>query len=96
MAMTAHERVSMATEQMSEAIYAALDAIDSYVDTVTHVASEQETSDEPNHGLIKRMGQFETPARAMSTIIEDDVLTHLNFCTDRLFSVKSAEEGEFI
>ena len=96
MAMTAHERVSMATEQMSEAIYAALDAIDAYVDTVTHIASEQQSSDEPNQGLIKRMGQFETRARAMSTSIEDDVLTHLNFCTDRLFSVKTAEEGTFI
>ena len=96
MAVTAHDRVSMATEQMSDAIYAALDAIDAYVDTVTHVASEQRDAAEPNTALIKRMGQFEQRARAMTSIIEDEVLTHLNFCTDRLFSVKTAEEGTFI
>ncbi len=96
MAVTAHERVSMATEQMSDAIYAALDAIDAYLDTVTHVASEQESSDEPNTQLVKRMRQFEGRAREMTSIVEDQVLTHLNFCTDRLFSVKTAEEGTFI
>ena len=96
MAVTAHERVAMATEEMSDAIYAALDAIDGYLDTVTHVASEQRESAEPNEQLIKRMEQFEKRARAMTSTIEDEVLTHLNFCTDRLFSVKSAEEGEFI
>ncbi|HEY5651967.1 MAG TPA: hypothetical protein VIW46_10995 [Acidimicrobiia bacterium] len=96
MAVSAHERVTMATEQMSDAIYAALEAIDAYVDTVTHVASEQEASDDPNTQLVKRMRQFEGRARDMTKIIEDQVLTHLNFCTDRLFSVKSAEEGTFI
>lgn len=96
MAVTAHERVAMATEQMSDAIYAALDAIDAYVDTVTHVATEQRDAAEPNAQLIKRMEQFEKRANAMTSIIEDEVLTHLNFCTDRLFSVKSAEEGDFI
>jgi hypothetical protein len=96
MAVSAHERVTMATEQMSDAIYAALDAIDAYLDTVTHVASEQRANDEPNTQLIKRMGQFEKRARQMTSTIEDQVLTDLNFCADRLFSVKSAEEGEFI
>ena len=96
MAVTAHERVAMATEQMSDAIYAALDAIDGYLDTVTHVASEQRDTTEPNEQLIKRMEQFEKRAREMTSVIENDVLTNLNFCTDRLFSVKSAEEGEFI
>jgi hypothetical protein len=96
MAVSAHERVTMATEQMSDAIYAALEAIDAYVDTVTHVASEQEASDDPNTQLVKRMRQFEGRARDMTKIVEDQVLTHLNFCTDRLFSVKSAEEGTFI
>ncbi len=96
MAVTAHDRVAMATEQMSDAIYAALDAIDGYLDTVTHVASEQRSAAEPNEQLIKRMEQFEKRARQMTSVIEDEVLTHLNFCTDRLFSVKSAEEGDFI
>ena len=96
MAVTAYERVAMATEQMSDAVYAALDAIDGYLDTVTHVASDQRAVTEPNEKLIKRMEQFETRARQMTSIIEDEVLTHLNFCTDRLFSVKSAEEGDFI
>ena len=96
MAVTAHERVAMATEQMSDAIYAALDAIDGYVDIVTHVAAEQRGNAEPNEKLIKRMEQFEKRAREMTSTIEDDVLGHLNFCNDRLFSVKSAEEGEFI
>ena len=96
MAVTAHERVAMATEEMSNAIYAALDAIDGYLDTVTHVAAEQRESESPNSQLIKRMEQFEKRAREMTSIIEDDVLNHLNFCTDRLFSVKTAEEGDFI
>ena len=96
MAVTAHERVAMATEQMSDAIYAALDAIDGYLDTVTHVASEQREAAEPNTTLIKRMEQFEQRARSMTSVIEDEVLSHLNFCTDRLFSVKTAEEGDFI
>lgn len=96
MAVSAHERVAMATEQMSDAIYAALDAIDSYLETVTHVAAEQRESADPNDKLIKRMEQFEKRARNMTSVIEDDVLTDLNFCNDRLFSVKTAEEGEFI
>lgn len=96
MAVSAHERVTMATEQMSDSVYATLDAIDAYIDTVTHVASEQRASGDPNTKLIKRMEQFEKRARAMTSVMEDDVLTHLNFCTDRLFSVKTAEEGDFI
>lgn len=96
MAVTAYDRVAMATEQLSDAIYAALDAIDGYLDTVTHIASAQREAVEPNEKLIKRMEQFEKRAREMTSVIEDEVLTHLNFCTDRLFSVKSAEEGDFI
>lgn len=91
MAVRAHERVAMATEQMSDAIYAALDAIDGYLDTVTHIASEQRETTEPNETLITRMDQFEIRAREMTSVLEDEVLNHLSFCTNRLSSVKAAE-----
>ena len=96
MAMSAYDRVSAATEAMSEAIYSALDAIDAYAAVVEDVARQQTSSDEPNMGLVKRMKQFSSRAEAMTRVIEDDVLTELNHCTDRLFSVKTAERGEFI
>lgn len=96
MAVSAHERVGVATEKLSEAIYDALEAIDAYRDEVAAVAAEQRGSDEPNDAVIHRMEQFGKRAAAMTQLIEDDVLTHLNFCTDRLFSVKTAEAGEFI
>ncbi len=96
MAVTAHERVAEATATMTDAIYAALDAIDGYLGTVNGVVAEQEAIAEPNGSLIKRMQQFAGRAAAMTAIIEDQVLDHLNFCTDRLFSVELAERGEFI
>lgn len=94
--MTAHERVAEATKTMTDAVYAALDSIDGYLATVNGVVEEQERSDEPNGPLIKRMHQFAGRAEAMTTIIEDQVLDHLNFCNDRVFSVDLAEKGEFI
>lgn len=96
MALSAYDRVSAATESMSEAIHAALEALDAYTAIVDEVAREQRESPEPNTKLIKRMEQFSARAEAMTRIIEDDVLTELNHCTDRLFSVKTAEQGEFI
>lgn len=96
MALNSYDRVSAATESMAEAIYAALDALDAYVAIVDDVAREQREASEPNAKLIKRMEQFSTRAETMTRIIEDDVLTELNHCTDRLFSVKTAEQGEFI
>lgn len=95
-AVTAHERVAEATKAMTDAVYAALDAIDGYRETVNGVVTEQETTAEPNGSLIKRMQQFAGRAEAMTGIIEDQVLDHLNFCNDRLFSVELAERGEFI
>lgn len=96
MAVSAYDRVSVKTEEMSDAIYAALEAIDAYSEEVAAVAADQRESVDPNHGVIHRMEQFEKRAAAMTKLIEDEVLTHLNFCTDRLFSVKTAEAGEFI
>ncbi len=94
--MTAHQRVTDTTRQMTEAVYVALDAIDAYLETVRGVIAEQETLDEPNQQLVKRMDQFAARAEAMTRIVEDQVLDHLNFCNDRLFSVEMAERGEFI
>ena len=96
MAMTAHERVGEATRAMETAVYAALGAIDTYAGVVRGVIAEQEASDEPNEMLVKRMRQFADRADTMVGIVEDDVLTHMMFCLDRLFSVKLAEDGEFI
>jgi len=95
-AVSVHERVTAATGEMSDAIYAALDAIDAYREVVESVAAQAAGMDEPNVQLGKRMGQFSARARSMVTAIEDSVLTDLNFCTDRLFSVETAERGEFI
>lgn len=96
MAVTAHERVGAKTEAMSDAIYAALDSIDAYLEIVKAVALEQGAVEESNIGLVKRMNQFTKRAEAMTSAIEDQVLDHLHFCTDRLFSVELAEKGEFI
>ncbi len=96
MAVTAHERVAEATRTMTDATYAALDALDGYLETVNGVIADQEASDEPNGPLVKRMQQFAARAQAMTAIFEDQVLDHLNFCNDRLFSVELAERGEFI
>ncbi len=94
--MTAHQRVTDATRQMTDAVYAALDALDAYLETVRGVIAEQEALGEPNRQLVERMGQFAARAEAMTRIVEDRVLDHLNFCNDRLFSVETAERGEFI
>ncbi len=96
MALSAYDRVSAATESMAEAIHAALDALDAYTAIVDDVAREERELPEPNAKLIKRMEQFSARAGEMTRIIEDEVLTELNHCTDRLFSVKTAEQGEFI
>lgn len=96
MALSAYERVGDKTKKMETAVYAALSAIDTYRDTVREVIAEQQQLDEPNTMLVKRMTQFDGRAEAMVSIIEDDVLTHLMFCMDRLFAVKLAEAGEFI
>lgn len=97
MAVSAHDRVSEATTAMSDAIYAALDAIDAYREVVEAVAAEAAADGTtPNASLAKRMGQFSTRSAHMVETIEDSVLSDLNFCTDRLFSVGMAERGEFI
>jgi hypothetical protein len=96
MAVSVHERVAEATEIMETAMYAALEAIDSYGAVVRGIIDEQSKLDEPNAMLVKRMGQFSDRANTMVSVIEDEVLDHLNSCRDRLFSVKMAEEGTFI
>lgn len=96
MALSAYDRVSAATDSMSEAIHSALAALDAYAAIVDDVAREQRESAEPNAELIERMEQFSARAEKMTRIIEDDVLTELDHCADRLFSVKTSEQGEFI
>lgn len=96
MAVSAYERVKEKTEAMTDAVYAALDAIDAYKDTVEAIAAEQGDVAEENIGLAKRMNQFSRHSAAMIAAIEDGVLDPLNTCNDRLFSVELAEKGEFI
>lgn len=95
-AVTAYERVKESSDAMSDAIYAALDAIDVFKATADEIAAEQGDEEEANIGLVKRMKQFSTRATAMVATIEDRVLDDLNFCMDRVFSVELAERGEFI
>lgn len=96
MAVTAEEQVAEVTDTMTNALYAALEAIDAYKAGIEKVIEEQSEMDEPNSGVIKRMKQFVSRAESMNEIIEDQVLDHLNFCNDRVFSVGLAERGEFI
>jgi hypothetical protein len=95
-AVSASERLTAKTKTMTDAVYAALDAIDAYAATAAEIAAEQEASGTPNMALVKRMGQFVLRAESMTAAIEDDVLDHLNFCNDRLFSIALTERGEFI
>ena len=94
--MRPHERIEEKTRQMETAIYASLDSIDEYLETLRELIAEQESSDDPNVMLVKRMRQFVERGERMTAIVEDDVLAQLMFCLDRLFSVKMAEDGEFI
>lgn len=94
--MRPHELIGEKTRAMEAAIYAALDGIDDYAAAAKHLIAEQEALPEPNEMLVKRLGQFVAKAEAMTTIVEDEVLAHLVFCLDRLFSVEMAENGEFI
>ncbi len=96
MALSVHEQIAAKTEAMESAIYAALDAIDSYAETVAQVRAQQAAAEHPNEKLVKRLDQFLAKARSMTTTMEDDVVTELLFCVDRLFSVDLAERGEFI
>ena len=94
--MKPHELMAEKTRAMESAIYAALSAIDDYAAAALQVIADQEATGEPNEMLVKRMAQFAKKAETMTSIIEDDVLAHLMFCLDRLFSVEMAENGEFI
>ncbi|MDH3499716.1 MAG: hypothetical protein OEM97_06310 [Acidimicrobiia bacterium] len=96
MAVTVYEQVGAETRAMEAAVYAALDAIDGYAEAVARLAAEQQASADPNDMLIKRLHQFGAKAHAMTKIIEDDVITEMLFCVDRLFAVDLAEKGEFI
>lgn len=96
MAVSAYEQVAAKTQAMESAIYAALDAIDAYSDTIGQLRAELESAAEPNAKLIKRLGQFLDRAQSMTRTVEDEVVTDLLFCVDRLFSVDLAERGEFI
>ncbi len=96
MAVKPHELITEKTKAMEAAIYAALGAIDAYGAAARQVIADQEALADPNEMLVKRMAQFASRADTMTSIIEDDVLSHLMFCLDRLFSVEMAENGEFI
>ena len=94
--MRPHEVIAEKTKAMESAIYAALAAIDDYAAAAQQVVDDQQVLAEPNEMLVKRMAQFVKKAETMTGIIEDEVLAHLMFCLDRLFSVEMAENGEFI
>lgn len=96
MAVTMHDQVTNVTRTMEAAIYAALESIDTYAETLTRLIAEQQASAEPNEKLIKRFNQFLARATSMTSVMEDHVITDLLFCLDRLFAVEMAERGEFI
>ena len=94
--MTVHEQVAEVTSGMEQAVYAAMDAVDAYVDTIRRLLAEQGALEEPNEMLVKRFKQFINRGETMTTMLEDDVLTEMLFCVHRLFAVDLAEKGEFI
>jgi hypothetical protein len=96
MAVRPHEHITEKTKDMETAIYGALSSIDAYLETLSDLLAEQEALSEPNEMLVKRIEQFKQRGEAMVSILEDQVLAHLVFCVDRLFSVKMAEDGSFI
>ncbi|HEX9854204.1 MAG TPA: hypothetical protein VGC47_02715 [Acidimicrobiia bacterium] len=91
-----HQQVRGATEPMEAAVYALLERLDGYRSTMERLIAEQEATGEPNEALVRRLRQFIAKAERMTAIVEDEVITELLFCIDRLFSVKDAEEGTFI
>ena len=96
MAVRPHEIIADKTKNMESAVHAAIDAIEDYRDTCAKLIDDDAASDDPNEKLQGRLGQFVKRSDQMVASIEDDVLTPLNFLLDRLFSVKMAEDGEFI
>lgn len=94
--MRPHQVMAEKTQAMEAAVYTALSAIDDYAAAARQVIAAEEATGAPNEMLVKRMAQFAAKADTMTSIIEDDVLAHLMFCLDRLFSVEMAENGEFI
>lgn len=93
--MTIHEHIKAQTEALEAAIYGALEACDEYRDAVVGHLTAEESAADPNEMVIKRLRQFEQKAAAITRIIEDDVLTELLFCIDRLEMFRQAERGEF-
>jgi len=94
--VTDHEIVVDKTKAMEAAIHAALDAADAYLETIKSLLAQREADDEPNEELINRYRQFVKRGQNIIDEIEDQPLTDLNFCLDRLFAVDLAEKGEFI
>ena len=94
--MSVHAQVAEVTNDMETAIYEALDSIDRYAATIQRLVGEQHGAAEPNEMLVKRLQQFLAKAATMTTTVEDDVVTELLFCVDRLFAVDLAEKGTFI
>lgn len=94
--MRPYLRIEERTKEMEGAIYLALDSIDAYLGVIREILDEEESSTLPNPALVGRLRQFQNHGETMVRIIEDDVLGHLMFCLDRLFSVRMAEDEKFI
>ncbi len=94
--MTIYEDLKPKTDALEAAVYAALDACDAYREAVvTHLAAEESKPD-PNAMVVKRLRQFDKRSDTITRIVEDDVITELLFCIDRLAMLELAERGEFI
>ena len=96
MALNAKPRIEAKTEAMTDAMYAALDALDDLIEEAKAVQAEALALDEPNKKVAGRMGQYVARCEEMITIIEDEVTPHTSWLTDRLFSIATAESGEFL
>ncbi len=96
MALNAMSRITEKTEAMTDAVYAALDALDALIEEATAVRNEALALDEPNEKVAGRMKQYIARCEAMITLIEDEITPDTSWLTDRLFSIETAETGEFL
>ncbi len=94
--MSEHEQIGEVTQELEDSLYGALDAIDRYREVVQGLLDAHLASENPNHQLVSRYRQFLGRTAAMTTHMEDAVLTDFLFLRHRLFAVDLAERGEFI
>ena len=92
--MSAYEIIGEQNTQIENALHAAIDACETYLEALDGILAEDST--QSNAALVKRMKQYQKKIGKINALIEDEALQELNFCLDRHFAVKLTEENKFI